>query len=89
MTSEPFVTADDIADHLKIERRQVLQMARANSIPAYPIMLGRRRNLWRFRVSEVDEAIASRSPRLVPKVHPGQATIMIGSPCSPKEQSDG
>jgi excisionase family DNA binding protein len=68
MTPEPFVTADEVADHLKIKRRQVLEMTRANDIPGYPICLGRRRKIWRFKLAEVDQALASRKlqPVIVP-----------------------
>ena len=37
MTPERFVTADDVAEHLKITRRQVLEMTRRGIIPAYPL----------------------------------------------------
>jgi hypothetical protein len=57
MNPEPFVTADDIAAHLKIKRRQVLEMARKGFIPSHPICFGRKRKMWRFKLSEVDQAI--------------------------------
>ena len=41
MTPEPYVTADDVATHLKITRRQVLEMTRKRIIPAYPLGVGR------------------------------------------------
>ena len=93
MTPESFVTAEDVADHLKIQRRQVLQMARTNTIPGYPVCLGRSRRMWRFKLSEVDQAIASRTPRPVIATTPPRKatsnTMMTGSPRSPKEQSNG
>jgi excisionase family DNA binding protein len=90
MTPEPFVTAEDVADHLKIQRRQVLEMARAKTIPGYPVCLGRSRRMWRFKLSEVDQAIASRAPHPVTAAPPPrQATMMTGSPHSQKEQSNG
>jgi hypothetical protein len=63
MNPEPFVTADDIAAHLKIKRRQVLEMARKGLIPSHPICFGRRRKMWRFKLSEVDQAIACGAPK--------------------------
>jgi len=86
MNPEPFVTADEVAQHLKIRRRQVLQMARENAIPAHPICFGgRRKRTWRFKLTEIEQAIASA---------PGargiaSRTIAIGSPRSRKEQSNG
>ena len=85
MSVESFVTADEVAQHLKIRRRQVLQMARENTIPAHPICFGRRRRTWRFKLTEIDQAIAAM---------PGareiaSRTIAIGSPRSRKEQSNG
>jgi excisionase family DNA binding protein len=63
MTPEPFVTPDEIAEHLKITRRQVLDMARKNQLPAHPICFGRQRKIWRLKVTEVDLAIASGTPK--------------------------
>jgi excisionase family DNA binding protein len=63
MTPEPFVTPDEIAEHLQITRRQVLDMARKNQLPAHPVCFGRQRKIWRFKVTEVDLAIASRTPK--------------------------
>jgi hypothetical protein len=57
---EPFVDADAVAAFLRIERRQVLEMARKKIIPAHPLM-GQgegTRNTWRFRLTEVADAIA-------------------------------
>jgi integrase len=55
---ERFSTPEDIARHLQITRRQVLQAARQNLLPAHPISFGGRRRIWRFKISEVDAAIA-------------------------------
>ena len=56
---EPYVTADDIAAHLKITRRQVLEMTRRGLIPAHPLGVGKCRRVWRYKISEVESAIAS------------------------------
>jgi excisionase family DNA binding protein len=63
MTPEPFVTASEVAEHLKITRRQVLEMARKNHLPAHPICFGAQRRIWRFKLTEVDQAIASGTPK--------------------------
>lgn len=54
---ESFVDADRAAEFLSVERRQVLAMARCGAIPAYPASLGSRRKHWRFRLSELAEAV--------------------------------
>jgi hypothetical protein len=56
---EPFVTADEIAAHLKITRRQVLEMTRCGLIPAHPLGVGKSRHVWRYKISEVESAISS------------------------------
>jgi hypothetical protein len=56
---EPYVTADDIAEHLKIARRQVLEMTRRGIIPADPMGVGQYRSVWRYKISEVEAAIGS------------------------------
>jgi excisionase family DNA binding protein len=91
MTPEPYVTADDAAAHLKITRRQVLEMTRKGIIPAYPLGTGKHRRVWRFKISEVDAAIASgtRKPsasnedRVLAETS-SQRTMPIGSPRSQK-----
>ena len=85
MSPESFVTADEVAQHLKIRRRQVLQLARENAIPAHSICFGRRRRTWRFKLTEIDQAIVA-----VPGAREiASRTIAIGSPRSRKEQSNG
>lgn len=59
MTIEPYVTSDDIAAHLKITRRQVLEMTRRGLIPAHPLGVGKFRKLWRYKISEVEIAVTS------------------------------
>jgi excisionase family DNA binding protein len=87
MTPEPYVTADDVAEHLKITRRQVLEMTRRGIIPAYPLGVGQYRRVWRFKISEVDAAIASgiRKPSAtnedsVLAETPARRTMPVGSP---------
>jgi hypothetical protein len=58
--TECFVDADAVAAFLCVERRQVLEMARRKVIPAHPLMGQGKgtRNTWRFRLTEVANAIA-------------------------------
>jgi hypothetical protein len=58
---EPFVDARTAAEFLCVNRRRVLEMARRNDIPAHPIGRGQRRT-WRFRLSELAEAVGSKQP---------------------------
>jgi hypothetical protein len=86
MSPEPFVTADEVAQHLKITRRQVLAMARRNLLPGHPICFDRGRRMWRFKLSEVDKTIASRTGESGVAVPPACIRIAPGSPRSQKEQ---
>ena len=79
---EPFVDAERAAEFLVITRRHLLEMARAGEIPAHPIGGGRRRT-WRFRLSEIADAISTN------KHTPKRDMIRAGSPRSQKEQSHG
>jgi len=91
MTAEPYVTADDIAEHLKITRRQALEMTRKGIIPAHPLGTGEHRRVWRYKISEVEGAIASgtRKPSASHEARAGavmaaQRTMPVGSPRSQK-----
>jgi hypothetical protein len=75
---EPFVAADVVAEFLGITRRQVLDWARANVIPAHPLGCCKKR-IWRFRLSEITADVLSR--------HPPRATTMpSGSPRSQRRK---
>ena len=90
MTPEPFVTADDIAEYLKIKRRQVLEMTRKGIIPAHTLGTGEHRKVWRYKISEVDATVVSGTRKggaLAQK--PLQRTMPPGSPRSQKERSNG
>jgi hypothetical protein len=93
---EPFVTADDLAAHLKITRRQVLEMTRRGLIPAHPLGVGECRRVWRYKISEVESAIASdiRKPASAAKgdrlaLRPGDSTMPVGSSPSQRRKSNG
>jgi excisionase family DNA binding protein len=90
MIPEPFVTANEVAEHLKITRRQVLEMARKNQLPAHPISFGRQRKIWRFKIIEVDQAVASGTPKPAnadsQRTIDTSNTIIGGSPRSQKRK---
>jgi hypothetical protein len=56
---EHFVDADALAEHLSVARRQILEMTRRGIIPGHPLGVGRSRKVWRYKISEVESAIAS------------------------------
>ena len=58
ITLEGFVDADEAGKFLSLNRRRILDLARAGKLPAHPIGEGARR-LWRFRLSELAAAISS------------------------------
>jgi excisionase family DNA binding protein len=92
---EPFVDAGTVAQFLCVTRRQVLELARAGRIPAHPLV-GSRRKVWRFKLSEVDDAVASgtRQPS-TPREDGALAqkfphrTMRDGSPRSQRRKSNG
>jgi hypothetical protein len=57
-TLERYVDADAAAKFLALPRRRILALARSGELPAYPVGNGARR-VWRFRLSELSNAIAS------------------------------
>jgi excisionase family DNA binding protein len=82
---EPFVDVDTAAEFLVITRRHLLELARAGEIPAHPIGGGRRKT-WRFRLSEIADAISTENRT---STAPKPDIIGVGSPRSRKEQSHG
>ena len=59
---ERFVDADEAARFLSLTRRRILELARAGKLPGHPIGDGAR-CIWRFRLSELAEALVSRNAR--------------------------
>lgn len=57
-TLEGFVDADEAAKFLSLNRRRILELARAGKLPGHPIGDGARR-VWRFRLSELAAAVSS------------------------------
>ena len=93
---EPYVTADDIAAHLKIPRRQVLEMTRRGLIPAHPLGVGKCRRVWRFKISEVESAIAPGIRKPTSDVNndnlarrSADSTMPVGSSPSQRRKSNG
>jgi hypothetical protein len=80
---EPFVDADRAAEFLVITRRRVLEIARAGEIPAHPIGHGKRKT-WRFRLSELAEAVGSEKPGSGVRK---QGIIDAGSPRQPNRRN--
>jgi hypothetical protein len=78
---ERFSTPKDIARHLQITRRQVLQAARQNLLPAHPISFGGSRRIWRFKISGVNVAIAGRTAKSnsVPIADEKSRTLLLSS----------
>jgi hypothetical protein len=56
-TLEGFVDADEAGKFLSLNRRRILELARADKLPGHPIGDGARR-VWRFRLSELAAAVA-------------------------------
>jgi excisionase family DNA binding protein len=50
MTTEPWVSVEDVAKHLGVAKDSVYRWIEARSLPAHKI--GR---LWKFKLSEVDD----------------------------------
>jgi len=50
---EQYVSPEEAAEFLKINRLKVVRMARSGSLPAHPLATGKRRQ-WRFKLSELD-----------------------------------
>ena len=55
---ENFVDADEAGKFLSLNRRRILELARAEKLPGHPIGDGLRR-VWRFRLSEIAAAVSS------------------------------
>ena len=54
---EAFVDADEAGKFLSLNRRRILELARAGKLPGHPIGDGARR-VWRFRLSELADAVS-------------------------------
>ena len=63
VTPEPFVSADEAAKFLSVDRRFLLVLARRGIGGAYPIGTGECRRTWIFRLSELAAAITWRGSK--------------------------
>jgi hypothetical protein len=80
-TPERFVDAQTVADYLMIDKRSVLSLTRRKVLPGHPLDPNARRKVWRFKLSEVAEAIAGNCQR---------SNNAVGSPTrSQRRKSDG
>ena len=80
---EPFVDASKAAEFLVIPRRRVLEMARSGEIPGHTIGEGKRK-MWRFRLSELAEAIVAKKPAANARK---SGIIDTGSPRQPNRRN--
>jgi excisionase family DNA binding protein len=55
MTTEPWVSVEDVAIHLGVAKDSIYRWIETRSLPAHKI--GR---LWKFKLSEVDEWVRAR-----------------------------
>jgi hypothetical protein len=80
---EPFVDADTVAAHLKVTRRQVLEMTRRCLLPGHPLGVGTSRRIWRYKLSEIDAIVTGESKKSPEPAFPCNAvssTMSAGSP---------
>ncbi len=60
MTDElEWMTSEESANYLKVDRRSLLLWVRQGKIPAYALS-GTKRRVWRFLKSDLDAALLSR-----------------------------
>ena len=57
---ERFVDDERAAEFLSLTSRHVKELARAGLLQAYPLGLGQKRFIWRFKLSELSEALTVR-----------------------------
>lgn len=56
VTPERFVDADEAGKFLSLNRRRILELARAGKLPAHPLGSGKRKT-WRFMLSQLATAV--------------------------------
>jgi len=79
MAPEPFVSAEKAADFLDISRRYLLSLARKGIAGAYPLDPQAHRKVWRFRLSELVDAIAKNADPEISGVRydPAQPSVLV------------
>jgi excisionase family DNA binding protein len=55
---EQYVSPEEAAAFLKVNRLKVIRMARCGVLPAHPLTTGKRKQ-WRFKLSELDKYMQS------------------------------
>lgn len=71
---EQFVDANTVAAHLKVTRRQVLEMTRSGILPGYPLGTGSSRRVWRYKLSEINAWVTAAGRKKSPDRALGQST---------------
>jgi hypothetical protein len=81
MHTEPFVSAEEAATFLSINRRYLLALARRGIAGAYALDPNARRKVWVFRLSELAAEIISKKQcaGVIPN-RQDQGMIRSGSP---------
>lgn len=81
MIEESFVSAEEAAAFLSVNRRYLLALARKGIAGAYPLGTGTKRKVWVFRLSELAAEIISKKQRagVIPN-RADQGMIRPGSP---------
>jgi hypothetical protein len=77
-TPEPFVSADEAAQFLSVNRRYLLELSRGGIAGAYALGTGRKRKIWVFRLSELAASIVRNETSISKPQKP--CTIGSGSP---------
>lgn len=57
MTTEPWVSVEDVAKHLGVAKDSVYRWVESRKLPAHRIS-----RLWKFKLSEVDEWVRAEGP---------------------------
>jgi hypothetical protein len=59
MVPEKFVDSVTAAEFLGVSPRYLLDLTRAGRVPGHPLGLGDRRHVWRYRLTELEGALAA------------------------------
>jgi excisionase family DNA binding protein len=62
LPTSPWLTAEEAAEYLRVERRTLLLWARQGKIKGY-ILSGTKRRVWRFRQADLDAMLEVPSVR--------------------------
>jgi len=60
-TFEPFVSATEASEFVRLHPATVQRLARQGALPGHPVGVGQRKR-WRFRLSELQEWLSSQVP---------------------------